>query len=189
MEGIQTQLQNEVILWKLRLFRGICTEESRKHFYELLHQFTTLNGMLDSLIDGEVKYLEEVDQKLPKIEAAATEQLAEETETTRHQSRYKEAAVVNASELKRQKTQEKHLRRRKKFFSKIHERSVKLLTVVLNEVNECRSMIEITSAKAHDSVSLNCKMAQNRTENTSLCVLEESLKELTTTAWKKKINK
>ena len=182
MEGIQTQLQNEVILWKLRLFRGICTEESRKHFYELLHQFTTLNGMLDSLIDSEVKYLEEVDQKLPKIEAAATEQLAEETETTRHQSRYKEAAVVNASELKRQKTQEKHLRRRKKFFSKIHERSVKLLTVVLNEVNECRSMIEITSAKAHDSVSLNCKMAQNRTENTSLCVLEESLKELTTTA-------
>ena len=177
MEGIQTQLQNEVILWKLRLFRGICTEESRKHFYELLHQFTTLNGMLDSLIDGEVKYLEEVDQKLPKIEAAATEQLAEETETTRHHSRYKEAAVVNASELKRQKTQEKHLRRRKKFFSKIHERSVKLLTVVLNE---CRSMIEITSAKAHE-VSLNCKMAQNRTENTSLCVLEESLKELTTT--------
>ena len=180
MEGIQTQLQNEVILWKLRLFRGICTEESRKHFYELLHQFTTLNGMLDSLIDGEVKYLEEVDQKLPKIEAAATEQLVEETETTRHQSRCKEAAVVNSSELKR-KTQEKNLRRRKKFFSKIHERSVKLLTVVLNEVNECRSMIEITSAKAHE-VSLNCKMAQNRTENTSLCVLEESLEELATTA-------
>ena len=49
-------------------------------------------------------------------------------------------------------------------------------------------MIEITSAKAHE-VSLNCKMAQNRTENTSLCVLEESLKELTTTAWKKKNKK
>ena len=43
------------------------------------------------------------------------------------------------------------------------------------------TMIEITSAKAHE-VSLNCKMAQNRTENTSLCVLEESLEELTTTA-------
>ena len=179
MEGMQTQLQNEVILWKLRLIRGICTEESRKYFYELLHQFTTLNGMLDSLIDGEVKYLEEVEQKLQKNEEAATEQLAEETETTPHQNRYKEAAMVNASELKRQETQERRLRRRKKFFSKIHERSVKLLTVVLNEVNECRLMIETTSANVHE-VCLNCEMAQKRTENTSLGVLEESLEELTT---------
>ncbi|KAJ7376258.1 hypothetical protein OS493_035920 [Desmophyllum pertusum] len=119
MEQIQTQLHNEVILWKLRLIRGICNIESRQTFYELLRKFNSFHEMLDAIIENERKYQDAMEPK------------EKEDETT-------DVEAVNVSSETPSEEDKKALKKRVKFFTKVHERNVKLLFVVLNEVAECR---------------------------------------------------
>ena len=67
MTQIETQLQNEVVLWKLRFIRGICIEVSRQKFYELFGQYTTFNGMLDTVIECEKSIAMRLKQNTTKM--------------------------------------------------------------------------------------------------------------------------
>ncbi|KAL9987746.1 hypothetical protein ACROYT_G002100 [Oculina patagonica] len=153
MEQIQTQLHNEVILWKLRFIRGICSTESRQNFYELLRKFNSFHEMLDAIIENEIKYLNAID---PEQEAGEN------------------ADVEAAKALKKTPSEDKKaLKRRAKFFTKVHERNVKLLFVVLNEVAECRSMVDSNSHECSDSLTLEMEETGR-----FLSVLKESNEEL-----------
>ena len=160
MEQIQTQLHNEVVLWKLRYIRGICTTESRQNFYELLGKFNSFHEMLDAIIENEKKY----------IEAMEPEQKGEGEEGG-HKSETIDAepSVVL---IEKSGTEKKALRRRIKFFTKVHERNVKLLFLVVNEVAECRSMVDTSCINGQE---LSDSFASEITETGRfLSVLEES---------------
>ena len=174
MEQIQTQLHNEVILWKLRFIRGICTQESRQNFYELLRQFTTFHGMLDTVIDCETKYLDVMQTRPGEGEEIAAKVPSNATsENTAKQSG--QTTDIEAKESSSVASDEKAFKRRRKFFAKVHERNVKLLYVVLNEVDECRSMVE-TNWNGHE-LSENFNLTLEVTGMKSLSVLEESNEE------------
>ena len=161
MEQIQTQLHNEVVLWKLRYIRGICTTESRQNFYELLGKFNSFHEMLDAIIENEKKY----------IEAMEPEQKGEEEEGGGHKSETIDAepSVVL---IEKSGTEKKALWRRIKFFTKVHERNVKLLFLVVNEVAECRSMVDTSCINGQE---LSDSFASEITETGRfLSVLEES---------------
>ena len=173
MEQIQTQLQNEVILWKLRFIRGICTEGNRKHFYELLRQFITFNEMLNTVIECEKKYLDEMQPKQSENAGSAKVQ-TKETKNALYENKVnpnKEIADVETQKPRGTASKEKALQKRRTFFAKVHERNVKLLLLALNEVDECRSMITTTSNDQELS------LGQRETSIKSLCVLEESNEE------------
>lgn len=154
MEQIQTQLHNEVILWKLRFIRGICSSESRQNFYELLRKFNSFHEMLDAIIENERKFLDAIEPKQnedqnPDVEAA-------------------KASNETPSEDK------KALKRRVRFFTKVHERNVKLLFIVLNEVAECRALVNSTdSHECSDGFALEMEETGRL-----LTVLKESNEEL-----------
>ena len=179
MTQIETQLHNEVVLWKLRFIRGICTEESRQNFYALLGQFTTFNGMLDTVIECETKYCNATGAKHNEDEGTAAIEADEPKNASMGQRREKqqgETANVEAGLFKGTANVEaKALAKRKRFFAKVQERNVKLLSVVLNEVDECRSMVEITCNG--QKLSENVTGMLEGSEMKSLSILEESIEE------------
>ena len=182
MEQIETQLHNEVILWKLRFIRGICTEESRRNFYELLGQFTTFNGMLDTVIECEIKYCNATGAKHNEDEVTTTTTTNEASEprnVSLSQGKTKqqgETADIEAGQFKSTANVEvKALAKRKRFFSKVQERNVKLLSVVLSKVDECRSMVEITCNGQELSENFTGTLEGNGIK--SLSILEESIEE------------
>lgn len=126
MEQIQTQLHNEVILWKLRFIRGICSAESRQNFYELLRKFNSFHEMLDAIIENERKFLDAIEPRQNEAENADVEAAKASNETP--------------------SKERKALQRRVRFFTKVHERNVKILFIVLNEVAECRAMVNSTDS-------------------------------------------
>lgn len=155
MEQIQTQLHNEAVLWKLRFIRGICSMDSRQNFYELLRKFNSLHEMLDAIIENESKYLDAMKLKQNADENSDDVESAKASNETPREGK-------------------KALKRRVKFFTKLHERNVKLLFVVLNEVAECRSMVN--SSNGHgcsDSLTLEIEETGG-----FLSVLKESNEEL-----------
>lgn len=156
MEQIQTQLHNEVILWKLRFIRGICSAESRQNFYELLRKFNSFHEMLDAIIENERKFLDAIEPKQNDVEDADVE-----------------AAKASNETLSKEK---KALKRRVRFFTKVHERNVKLLFIVLNEVAECRAMVN--SSDEHECEdSFELEMEETGSYR-FLTVLKESNEEL-----------
>lgn len=171
MEQIQTQLHNEVVLWKLRYVRRICFEESRRNLYELLRQFSIFNGMLETVIECEMKFVnetrlrEEEDREALKAEtlnvrdASLSEGRVEGDDETTH---------VEATKTRRATSKEKALQKRRIFLAKVQERNVSLLSVVLKEVEECRWITETTPSTGHEL---------SETGMASLCVLEESMEE------------
>lgn len=179
MEQIETQLHNEVILWKLRFIRGICTEESRKIFYELLGQFTTFNGMLDTVIECETKYCNATGAKHNEDEVTTTSEASGLRNVSLSQGRAKqqgETADIETEHFKgTANTEAKALAKRKRFFAKVQERNVKLLSVVLGKVDECRSMVEITCNGQELSDNFTGTLEGNGIK--SLSILEESIKE------------
>ena len=180
MEQIETQLHNEVILWKLRFIRGICTEESRRNFYELLGQFTTFNGMLDTVIECETKYCNATGAKHNEDEVTATtSEASEPRNVSLSQGKAKqqgETADIEAGQFKSTANAEaKALAKRKRFFAKVQERNVKLLSVVLSKVDECRSMVEITCNGQELSENFTGTLEGNGVK--SLSILEESIEE------------
>ncbi|XP_022794327.1 uncharacterized protein LOC111333072 [Stylophora pistillata] len=158
MEQIQTQLHNEVVLWKLRYIRGICTTESRQNFYELLGKFNSSHEMLDAIIENEKKYIEALEpEQKGDYEGHKSETIDVEPSVVLIE---KSGTVKNA------------LRRRIKFFTKVHERNVKLLFLVVNEVAECRSMVDTSCINGQE---LSDSFASEITETGRfLSVLEES---------------
>ena len=178
MEQIETQLHNEVILWKLRFIRGICTEESRRNFYELLGQFTTFNGMLDTVIGCETKYCNATGAKHNDDEVTATaSEASEHRNVSQSQGRAKQQGeTADIGQFKSTANAEtKALAKRKRFFSKVQERNVKLLSVVLSKVDECRSMVEITCNGQELSENFTGTLEGNGVK--SLSILEESIEE------------
>lgn len=154
MEQIQTQLHNEVILWKLRFIRGICNAESRQNFYELLRKFNSFHEMLDAIIENERKFLDAIEPKQNEVENADVE-----------------AAKASNETLSKDK---KALKRRVRFFTKVHERNVKLLFIVLNEVAECRAMVNSSDGdECADTFALEMEETGR-----FLTVLKESNEEL-----------
>lgn len=154
MEQIQTQLHNEVILWKLRFIRGICSAESRQNFYELLRKFNSFHEMLDAIIENERKFLDAIEPRLNEAENADVEAAKASNETP--------------------SKEKKALKRRVRFFTKVHERNVKILFIVLNEVAECRAMVNSTDGhECADSFALEMEKTGG-----FLSVLKESNEEL-----------
>lgn len=154
MEQIQTQLHDEVLLWKLRFIRGICSAESRQHFYELLRKFNMFHDMLDAIIENERKYIDAMEPK---------------------QNTDKNTDIEAAIQWNGTKSEEKRaLKRRVKFFSKVHERNVKLLFIVLNEVAECRSLVE----PSHEHQCLESFPLEVEEHGGFLSVVKESNEEL-----------
>ena len=177
MEQIQTQLHNEVILWKLRFIRGICTEDSRQNFYELLRQFTTFHAMLDTVIECETKYFDAMQANHREDEVGAKVE-AKESRNVHRENKAKQNGETADMEVKTPRftaCEEKALMKRNKFFAQVHERNVKLLFVVLNEVDECRSLVE-TRCTGHE-MSEDVMVAMEGTGSKSLSVLDESIEE------------
>ena len=175
MEQIQTQLHNEVILWKLRCVRGICSEESRRNLYELLQQFSVFNGMLDTVIECEMKFVNETRLKEGENgEASKAETLnGRDASSESRVERNDKTTHVQARKTRRSK--EKAMEKRRIFFAKVQERNVSLLSVVLKEVEECRWITE-TTCTGHE-LSERFSVRLEETGMTSLCVLEESMEE------------
>ena len=111
--------------------------------------------MLDAIIENERKFLDAIEPKQNEVENADVEAAKASTNET----------------LSKEK---KALKRRVKFFSKVHERNVKLLFIVLNEVAECRAMVDSSDGdECADSFALELEETGR-----FLTVLKESNEEL-----------
>ena len=114
--------------------------------------------MLDAIIENERKYVDAMEPEEHKSEVIDAEAA--------------EVLIENAGNDK------KALKRRVKFFTKVHERNVKLLFLVLNEVAECRSMVDSTCINGQE-LSADSSFASEMTETGRfLSVLKESNEEL-----------
>lgn len=156
MEQIQTQLHNEVVLWKLRLVRGICTEESRQQFYFLLEQFSVLSEMLDTVIESERKnFTNTNDKEIQERGEIFTEK--KERGNLFDDSKSNETRVIEIAKCGENNSttaNDKALHKRKRFFAKVQDRNVKLLSFVLNEVEECRSIVEVNDKSVSEKSTL-----------------------------------
>lgn len=146
MEQIQTQLHNEVALWKLRFVRGICTEESRQQFYFLLEQFSIMSEMLDTVIESESKiFINTNDKEIQERGEIFTDTKELAMRNQFDDSKSNETRVIEGAECGQNSittANDKALLKRRRFFAKVQDRNVKLLSFVLKEVAECRSIVE-----------------------------------------------
>ncbi|XP_068694008.1 uncharacterized protein [Montipora foliosa] len=173
MEQIQTQLHNEVVLWKLRFVRGICNEESRQQLYILLKQFSVLNGMLNTIIENETEYVSvsydhgEECTEIKELEGLWSKSVAEQKN---------DSAVIKPDKPEWCATKnEKAFNKRKIFFAKVQDRTVKMLSSVLKQVDECRSIVE-TTCNEHE-LSENFALTPDNAGITSLSIFENSVKD------------
>lgn len=177
-EQSQTQLHNEVVLWKLRFVRGICNEESRQQLYILLKQFSVLNGMLNTIIESETEYVSVTEEKesydhgeecteIKELEGLWSKSVAEQKN---------DSAVIKPDKTERCATKnEKAFNKRKIFFAKVQDRTVKMLSSVLKQVDECRSIIE-TTCNEHE-LSENFASMPDNAGVKSLSIFENSVKD------------
>ena len=129
-EAKQIELHNEVVQWRLNDLRGAWKRESRQRAYDLIQQFIALHENLDDVLALEKH---ELDKLLRGVEwGGAGHSPPRPVEATPPEDFLFELDPM--------------LSRRKSYFEKFHERHIKLLLLVLGEVQECRRMV----ADSHD---------------------------------------
>ena len=150
MEEVQARLHDEVTFWKIRFLQGIGGPENQQRLYDLLQQFSSLHCKLDAILEREKVYLFKMQQREERDDEAD-----------------KELGKQKSKDISSSKT--KALKKRIRFFRRVHEHNVELLFSVLGDVEACRKMMDFT--KRHRlSGSLAPEIRETTQGSENICV-------------------